>query len=66
MAPRNHKNWISAPKVEYISSDCYNSYEVYRAEQEQIFSKVWVPMCPYLRKCIMKATIEQHRLLGRT
>ena len=37
MAPRNHKNWISAPKVEYISSDCYNSYEVYRAEQEQIF-----------------------------
>ncbi len=45
MAPRNHKNWTATPKVEYISSDCYNNHDVYLAEQEMIFSKVWVPMC---------------------
>ena len=45
MAPRNHKNWTATPKVEYISSDVYNSHYLYEQEQEQIFSKVWVPMC---------------------
>ena len=45
MAPRNHKNWLTTPKVEHISSDAYNSYYLYEQEQEHIFSKVWVPMC---------------------
>ena len=45
MAPRNHKNWTKTPSVEHISSECYNNFEIFQAEQEQIFSKVWVPMC---------------------
>ena len=45
MAPRNHKNWLKKPKVEYISSEIYSSYELFEQEQEMIFSKVWVPMC---------------------
>ena len=45
MPPRNHKTWLKTPKVEHISSEIYSSYEVYKQEQENIFSKVWVPMC---------------------
>ena len=45
MPPRNHNNWTKTPKVEYISSECYNNHEIYLREQEDIFSKVWVPMC---------------------
>ena len=45
MPPRNHKNWIKTPNVEYISSECYNNKDIFEQEQEQIFSKVWVPMC---------------------
>ena len=45
MPPRNHKNWTKEPNVEYISSECYNNAEIFAQEQEQIFSKVWVPMC---------------------
>jgi methanesulfonate monooxygenase large subunit len=45
MAPRNHKNWLSTPKVEFISSECYNNHSIYQQEIEQIFSKVWVPVC---------------------
>jgi len=45
MPPRNHAQWLKQPKVEYISSECYNNHAVYLAEQEMIFSKVWVPMC---------------------
>ena len=45
MAPRNHTNWKAKPKVEHISSDCYNSFYLYEEEQKHIFSKVWVPMC---------------------
>jgi methanesulfonate monooxygenase large subunit len=45
MPPRNHNNWTKTPKVEYISSECYNNFEVFQQEQEHIFSKVWVPMC---------------------
>ena len=45
MPPRNHKNWTATPKVEYISSECYNNFEVFQQEQELIFSKVWIPMC---------------------
>ena len=45
MPPRNHKQWSSAPQVEAISSRAYNNYEVYKQEQELIFSKVWIPMC---------------------
>ena len=45
MAPRNHKQWRSTPKVEYISSECYNNNDIFKMEQEEIFSKVWIPMC---------------------
>ena len=45
MAPRNHKDWLKQPKVEYISSDIYSSFDIYEQEQEHIFSKVWIPMC---------------------
>ena len=45
MPPRNHKNWIKTPNVEYISSECYNNKDIFEQEQEQIFSKVWIPMC---------------------
>ena len=45
MAPRNHSNWTKTPKVEYISSECYNDHSIYLLEQKEIFAKVWVPMC---------------------
>ena len=45
MAPRNHKNWLKRPKVEFISSECYNNHSIYQQEIEQIFAKVWVPVC---------------------
>ena len=45
MPPRNHKNWLATPKVEYISSEIYNNYNLFELEQENIFSKVWVPIC---------------------
>ena len=38
MAPRNHKQWKQTPNVEYISSECYNNYEIFQQEQEHIFS----------------------------
>jgi methanesulfonate monooxygenase large subunit len=45
MAPRNHKQWKLVPNVEYISSECYNNNDIFKMEQEEIFSKVWIPMC---------------------
>ena len=45
MPPRNHKNWLAKPNVESISSSLYNCPEIFQQEQEQIFKKVWVPMC---------------------
>ena len=45
MPPRNHKQWRSTPPVEYISSECYNNNDIFKMEQEEIFSKVWIPMC---------------------
>ena len=45
MPPRNHKDWTKEPKVEHISSSIYSSHDIYKQEQENIFSKVWVPMC---------------------
>ncbi len=45
MPPRNHKDWTKTPKVEHISSSIYSSHDIYKQEQENIFSKVWVPMC---------------------
>jgi hypothetical protein len=44
MPPRNHKQWLSKPPVEYISSECYNNNDIFKMEQEEIFSKVWIPM----------------------
>ena len=43
MPPRNHKDWIKKPKVEYVNSLIYSDYSLYEQEQENIFSKVWVP-----------------------
>ena len=45
MPPRNNKTWNKTPNVEYISSECYNNQKIFEAEQREIFSKVWVPMC---------------------
>ena len=45
MPPRNHKNWIKEPNVEYVSSEIYSSQEIFEQEIEHIFSKVWVPVC---------------------
>ena len=45
MPPRNHKNWLAKPKVESISSKCYNNQAIFDIEIQQIFSKVWVPVC---------------------
>ena len=45
MPPRNHKNWLKEPAVEYISSECYNNHKIFEQEQKEIFSKVWIPMC---------------------
>jgi len=45
MPPRNHKNWLAKPKVQAISSKCYNNQVIFDMEIEQIFSKVWIPMC---------------------
>jgi methanesulfonate monooxygenase large subunit len=43
MPPRNHKDWIKEPKVEYINSLIYSDQSLYEQEVENIFSKVWVP-----------------------
>ena len=45
MPPRNHKNWIKEPNLEYVSSEIYSSQEIFEQEIEHIFSKVWVPVC---------------------
>jgi methanesulfonate monooxygenase large subunit len=45
MPPRNHKDWIKKPKIEYINSLIYSDHSLYEQELENIFSKVWVPMC---------------------
>ena len=45
MPPRNHRDWIKTPKVEYINSLIYSDHYLYEQELENIFSKVWVPMC---------------------
>ena len=36
---RNHTTWAKKPKVEAITSKCYNNFEVYEQEIERIFSK---------------------------
>jgi methanesulfonate monooxygenase large subunit len=45
MPPRNHKDWTKEPKVEYINSLIYSDHSLYEQELENIFSKVWVPIC---------------------
>ena len=45
MPPRNHKSWLAKPKVESISSKCYNNQAIFDLEIERIFSKVWIPVC---------------------
>ena len=42
MPPRNHKSWLSQPKVESISSTAYNCPEIFAQEQELIFKKVFL------------------------
>ena len=45
MPPRNYKDWTKKPKVEYVNSLIYSDRSLYEQEMENIFSKVWVPMC---------------------
>ena len=45
MPPRNHRDWTKTPKVEYINSLVYSDHYLYEQELENIFSKVWIPMC---------------------
>ena len=45
MPPRNHRDWTKEPKVEHISSLIYFDHSLYEQELENIFSKVWIPMC---------------------
>ena len=45
MPPRNHRDWTKTPKVEYINSLIYSDHYLYEQELENIFSKVWIPMC---------------------
>ena len=45
MPPRNHSSWIKEPNVEYINSLIYSDHALYEQEIDNIFSKVWVPMC---------------------
>ena len=45
MPPRNHRDWAKKPKVEHISSLIYSDHSLYEQEIENIFSKVWIPMC---------------------
>ena len=40
MPPRNHKNWVKKPNVEYISSKIYSDWDLYSQELDNIFSKV--------------------------
>ena len=59
MAPRNHKDWTKKPKVEHINSLIYSDHSLYEQEQENIFSKVWVPMChisEMYNKCNFRTT----------
>ena len=45
MPPRNHKAWLKQPKVESVSSEIYSSYDIFKQEQQDIFSKVWALVC---------------------
>jgi len=45
MPPRNHKNWLAKPNVEYVSSEIYSDQKIFEEEIKHIFSKVWVPVC---------------------
>ena len=45
MPARNHKKWLKKPDVEYVDSRIYSDQKIFDEEIEQIFSKVWVPVC---------------------
>ena len=45
MPPRNHKDWLKKPNIEYVNSLIYSDYGLYEQEIEKIFSKVWIPVC---------------------
>ena len=45
MPPRNHKQWTKTPNIEHINSLIYSDQDLYEQEIENIFAKVWVPMC---------------------
>ena len=49
MAPRNHKDWLKQPKMDYISSECYNNYEIFQEEQKEIFLKSGFPCVTFQR-----------------
>ena len=41
MPPRNHKNWLKEPAVEYISSECYNNHKIFEQEQKESSLSWW-------------------------
>ncbi len=43
MPPLNFKDGLKTSNIEHISSLIYSSHDIYKQEQENIFSKVWVP-----------------------
>ncbi|BCV01934.1 MAG: hypothetical protein CM15mV47_630 [uncultured marine virus] len=64
MPPRNHKDWVKKPKIEYVNSLKYSDYSLYEQEQKNIFSKVWVPMC-HIRRCETRVITGLHGLLAK-
>jgi methanesulfonate monooxygenase large subunit len=64
MAPRNHKDWTKPPKVEYINSLIYSDQSLFEQEQENIFSKVWVPMC-HLSEMYNKGAYRTTQIAGQ-
>ena len=48
MAAKNHKQWMRNPNLadnEWIDSRMYSDQNIHDQEQENIFSKVWIPIC---------------------
>ena len=48
MPARNHSQWLAKPALEegeWIDSRVYSDQQIFNDEMENIFKKVWVPVC---------------------